>query len=319
MIHDLLTLNKHWAPWLVLLTTYAAFVVGKRIHATVGVLLFVLLISAIAHGVSTDTSLCIVLFAFFFAHLDRKREWLIMEWLYGLCLISSVVTLFQLGGAPWTRMGVSGNSSMNGCLIALTLPIALHRLGKGVAPKAMQGVMLALALVAIFATQASIPVGVLALITFYSATWWLAPMSLSVIALGYFLDPAFLSSSGRFQGWSMITKWWWESGHILTGWGTGAGAVIFNEQRQANPAFKHMAIWAHNDFLQVLFDNGVAGLLAMLAVMLAAMIHSYARPWLFKSIIAYAATMFFNFPLHVPIHASVGACLLWLAFRGKRE
>ncbi len=128
-----------------------------------------------------------------------------------------------------------------------------------------------------------------------------------VIAIAAVLAvPDLLSSTGRFGFWKYVFDMWVNSDKQMFGFGTGAGAVVFQHTKM---------IWAHNDYLQLLFDNGMAGLSAALVVLFYALKESLDRPWLFSSIMGYASCAVFNFPSHMPLHAFVGLSLVWFAHR----
>lgn len=316
---ELLAINTTWAPWLILLAAFAAWEISYRIHYSLGLLYFISLFRSLEFGV--EGSLILTLTAFFFCRLHPKHELKVVSALYAVCMMSIMITLGQFVLPFHERKGLSGNGSMNGCLIALLLPFALRRMKDFFSQAAICG----LAVLAVFGTLTSIPVGVLALIFltgghFYGWGFWgLLAGSCCIFGLGFSLSGGqFISSSGRFEGWQTILDWWKASDHYWLGLGTGAGTTIFGRQHFADPNFAQMGLWAHNDFLQILFDNGVIGLVVFILCFIYVLYHSYDRPTLFAANVGYSATAFYNFPLHVPLHALVGASLVWLTYRGKQ-
>ncbi len=235
-------------------------------------------------------------------------------------------------------MGISGNPSMNGCLIAITIHPAYKWLHAKVlhsdapawskqndAIKDGMAALVVLGAIACALTGASIPAGVLVVTCIACmisqegrVTWPIfygsAALALFVLGVGYALDPVhFFHSTGRFQAWRTIFDWWYSSGKILFGHGTGMGSVVFYNAARSDMSFGPF-YWAHNDYLQILFDNGVVGLASFLIALFYTLKKAFDRPWLFASLSGYAATMLFNFPLHVPVHAIVGAALVWFAW-----
>ncbi len=324
---EILALNKDWLPWLSLLSLGVAFNLGTKFHWSLGLLYCIIMQSGFRSGMGTETALTLTLIAFVFCNLPREWATKVAAAFYGLCTISTIITFCQLNEPAYSRMGISGNASMNGCLIAVTLPVSLQFLVSIVFPWSVIPLVFAtVAIVAVFGTQTSIPVGVLAIVILAQAFamrnlkhigWWVVVAVFS--GIGLFMNPThFFDSSGRIQGWKVIFNWWLESGEFWNGLGTGAGNIIF-----ANHAATHSTIgnmyWAHNDFLQILFDNGVIGLVSASIVLLYALRASFNRPWLFSAIGGYGAMAFFNFPAHLPIHALVGASLLWLAHTPKEK
>ncbi len=322
---DLSQLNKDWSWLLVCFGAIIAYDAGKSMHWSVGVFTFLVLVNALgSNPTAMASAFTFLMFVYFFSMLGRLWGNYLPSILDTICIVSVLLTLYQLVHVTVPRMGISNNISMNGCLIAVTLPATLYVQSQKKAHDVFLGILNALAVVAILSVHASVPIGVLFVvltswcIAAGSGIGWLSLFSGLLFGVGYYLEPAvFFSSSGRLAGWQMIVEWWWATGKIFMGLGTGMGAIVFDQERQANPAFSHMAIWAHNDYLQVMFDNGLIGLGALLLVVWYAMKRSFNRPWLFASVVGYAATAFFNFPVHLPIHAFVGAALLWLAHHGE--
>jgi hypothetical protein len=309
-MNRLLMIGKDWTPWLTLAMVCVSYAVGARIHFSVGALLFAVMVSAIQNSFMTDTAVLVLITAFFFTQLDRRYEWLVYEFLYGVCLLSTLVTL------TYSTKGLSSYPSHNGCMIALTLPIALWRLGKTSHAKYLQPLVFVLAVVAVLMTKSSVPVGVLAVVGALTSIW-LYPPIVGIVGVAYLMQPKqMFTSSGRFEGWAVIWEWFISSGRIFFGQGTGASEIILGNSMlmgQTHPGMN----WAHNDYLQVLFDHGAVGLGMLLSVFIFAAYASTSRRPLFCALMGYGGTMFFNFPLHTPLTAFVGASLVWLAFKGR--
>lgn len=100
---------------------------------------------------------------------------------------------------------------------------------------------------------------------------------------------------------------------------TGLGAGSFRPLAEAvqvsqTPERTIIFPFAHNEPLQILFEQGWAGLLLALLVLLEAMLRSLDRPYLFAAVCTYAATMPFQFPLRYYGSAFVGALIFREAF-----
>ncbi len=314
-----LTLNKDWTWMLVGMSVIAAYGAGKRLHYSVGVFTLIMLISSIMSDINPASAFTLLLFVGFFTCLSDAWSTYLKNILAALCGVSILSTLFQLGLPVHDRMGISGNASMNGCLIAVTLLPMLKVM------RVQRLILTFMGVVAIYSVYASTPVGVLFVVIAASclATQmfrkWIIPVGMALFGLGYALDSnSFFSSTGRFHAWATIWDWWVESGKIVFGVGMGAGNFIFDEASHLRMGFDSM-YWAHNDYLQLLFDTGVVGLTSALLMLAYALKRSWARPWLFSAIVGYAATSFFNMPAHLPLHAFTGASLLWLAHNGDES
>ncbi len=323
------SLNKNWTAFLIALGGVFCSHVGNITHKSLGIFAALYLAGAIR---LEDPSMLfgplVVVMAFY--ALTFMPQTTMKPILFVLCVLSIALTFIYSH-----HMGLSGNPSMNGCLIAITVFPAYNWLASKspkLTPKYQDALLFlcVAALVACVMTGASIPIGVLIVgsIAFMIADEGkitmplliaVIPVTVFALVVGWALDPAhFFSSTGRFEAWATIFNWWRASGHFVFGNGSGAAAVVFNNAMSIDRSFGAFH-WAHNDYLQILFDNGVSGLVAFLFAVFYTLRAAFDRPWLFASLSGYAAMMLFNFPLHVPIHALTGAMLVALAYRPKIE
>lgn len=316
---QILTINKNWEFFLALTSLLLCYQLWKRLHWSVGLFVAQLLLSATYLGHGIFACIAISLFSAGICAVPTSYIRYIPKVLAGIFVASLLVTV------TLTKYGISGNPSMNGCLIALLLPIAVRTIP--FRKRWHVPAVYLITVIAILALDASIPVGVLAVVFFSEAlcrSWKkyykFLPIGGVPFIIGYALNPSqFFSSTGRSEFWREILSWWWESEQIFTGLGTGTIELVLR-QKQVTEAIKYRTvIWAHNDYLQVLADNGILGLGSLLLVVFFTTKRSMDRPWLFASVMGYAAMAFFNFPAHVPLHAFVGCCLLVLTWMGDAQ
>lgn len=123
----------------------------------------------------------------------------------------------------------------------------------------------------------------------------------------------FLRSNGRMDFWELFIGNLFSSGKYLLGAGTGtlewAGPLIqiHNKTLEGTPGhWKGAAIWMHNEYLQVLFEQGILGLVLMLGLM--AICWQRAKPIWLKACLAGAAVCFLT---QYPIRFFLGQ--LWIA------
>ncbi len=107
----------------------------------------------------------------------------------------------------------------------------------------------------------------------------LVVMSLTLV-IGYAFSErgrGFIDDSGRFPAWKATLEDWRQPSpesapysHALTGLGVGSFSYVFHQQHDGefNKPFRH----AHNEYLQVLYEMGIIGLVLMLGAMV----------WVFK-------------------------------------
>lgn len=110
----------------------------------------------------------------------------------------------------------------------------------------------------------------------------------------FFTNSGFFSSNGRFAVWKDMLKWWYEHVDMWIGLGTGSfewAAPLIQNQPKA------IFIWMHNEYLQILFEQGITGLLLSLCLIVFCLFKSFKRPWLFSTIIGLLVCFCTQFPL----------------------
>lgn len=314
------------AQWTILhfaLTAFVCLGLAKNTHWSVGLFALVLLASGIHAGewqmVATSVNasmLGLALVMLFFSILGDRS--IIFELGFVVCMMSSVYTLY------WqNKLGFVANESMNGCLIALTWPLALARNSVYLAGKKELPLVITLvslhAWAAVFYSGEATPIMMLTAMVFaefyakkkYS---WMA-VALVPLGIGYLMQGDQLTAPrGRIDYWRNILGWWVDSGKILFGNGSGTGQIIFPTQGIIEHKPKWV-FWAHSDYVQLLFENGVIGLAAFGVLLYFLLKRSLSRPLLFSAVVGYAVCMIFNSPSHHALHAFFGASLVWLVYQ----
>jgi hypothetical protein len=84
--------------------------------------------------------------------------------------------------------------------------------------------------------------------------------------LGYSIDPEnFFSSTGRFKSYAHLLSWIYHGKHWMFGQGSGSFALVSNAMNHAGQ-LKTLVPWAHSDYMQMLFENGIVGLVFMILI-----------------------------------------------------
>jgi len=198
--------------------------------------------------------------------------------------------------------------------------------------------------------EASVPLVLMAVGVLVN--FWFEPSSTTLrlsrslkIALGVFgialclfigsrLNPNFYDSSSRFRiyklAWSLIwakeltmpisndqVAAFIDPDFWLFGLGQGTFSYWMRTLQENTGTLPHAwFLWAHSDFLQVWFEQGIAGLFLCIATGL----HAFKRAldkkahYLAESLAIYGASMVFQFPFHLPVHAFLGLFLLVMCF-----
>lgn len=324
-----------WGALMGALTLVYAYSIGKYLHPSVGLLFGICQLSAIkSFGwtfVARDsayTAFTALMFSSFFICFGDARAVLFRKFLALVCAFSVLLTLSQFSLDSFIRGAFSGNASMNGCLIAITLPFLVQMIERRTAPR---NLAIGLALLAIFMTNASIPLGAFGAAAFAFAVskyknlkslLKLTAFGAALSVLAFCLQPdSLLNPTGRFLFWERVFNWWVDSKTWLFGMGMGSADMVYQGLFESVARNQDDSIirWAHNDYLDLLFETGIVGVGAAIAATFYTLRASYNRPYLFAAVSAYVFTAFFNYPMHLPFHAFTGATLIWLTFRGVQD
>ena len=129
-------------------------------------------------------------------------------------------------------------------------------------------------------------------------------ISMAVLSLAYFVtgDELF-NSRGRLAHWDMFFQWWDVNANRLIGTGTGSFEWLGERiQNKSAPGIKEgVYLWMHNEYLQVLFEQGVVGLVLMLGLVYKCLQLSWKTPWLFAANAGVLVSFLTQFPLRWPL------------------
>lgn len=105
---------------------------------------------------------------------------------------------------------------------------------------------------------------------------------------------------------------------LFTGVGSGSFRPLSEPVQDSNfQTHRSIFPFAHNDWFQVIFEQGLIGFFLLLAVGLHAVYKALARPWLLASLLTYGAIMVVQFPFRYFGSALIGVFLLVEAFMGN--
>jgi O-antigen ligase len=253
---------------------------------------------------STLVALALILLG---THAFRRGTWLTI--FQSLAIVNAFWILIEW---PFHEpQGMLFNASMSGCLNAAIFPLFWS---KKKAPL-VSALLIPLSIVACHQSQPLallfIPIG---LYCIRRKEWDSLLIAAAVsLALGYFLcGDALFHSSGRLQVWADIYRFWIGADSKLLG--LGLGSFYYLGPLLTVQKYHLGFLWAHNDWLQILFEQGIVGLVLAVATFQRALVLIYRREALFSSLFVFGCFMIANFPLHNPISALFGAVLIRLAF-----
>lgn len=192
--------------------------------------------------------------------------------------------------------GLLANNSMSGCLSACLIPFSpiAGTVGALIArqsqPVALLFIVLGLRLIRrrrffklAVAIAASVVVG-------------------SLLSRHALFDP-----HGREQVWA--DAWSFFCAHDNPFLGAGLGAFYYIGPWLTVEKYHMGFVWLHSDWFQILFEEGIVGVIAAFIVFTQALYKSRRNEKLFAALFAYGAFGIANFPLHNPITALLGATL----------
>lgn len=144
-----------------------------------------------------------------------------------------------------------------------------------------------------------------------------------LVAIALHLDSwhGWVSDSGRFWIWGSCIKFWWHSGmwNVVTGFGAGTLRVLYPIIQMTDPTNSWPStyiLWLHNDWVQMLMEQGLLGFSAFLYLVYS-MFKRRREPGFQAVCAAFGGVMFTNFPFHMAPHALFGVLLVHAAFRGN--
>jgi len=117
----------------------------------------------------------------------------------------------------------------------------------------------------------------------------------------YFGD-LFLSESGRLKPWTIFLDYFFNYTNPLFGSGIGTFEWLGHFSRN-EPT--DVFLWAHNEYLQLLFEGGVIGLALGLTVLYETLTNSFKRKqaWLFATIVSIMVISLTQFPFRFAMSA----------------
>ena len=216
-------------------------------------------------------------------------------------------------------LGALDNPALDGMFIAMCYPLIAVKPDHTVMD--FKGTLYCLAalvlpILACVATGASTPLFLLGL--GIAVSFGTLPLAAIVGALtlgaGIFLQgrTTLFDSNGRVEIWRLSMEWWArEAPHWF---GTGLGTY-----EAFGPMLRTNAIWLHNDWLQILFEQGFVGLFLVTVLASAMLTRAWKRRWLLASVVVYFAAGFTQMPLRHFITAVFGAVLVKECFHDTQK
>ena len=197
------------------------------------------------------------------------------------------------------------NASLDASFIALMFPI-VWILGQKKSVQIPLSIFIVLAVVAAKSNTALLVLVITGISLFWEA---LVLVPLSYFALGH----KFAHSEGRIDNWKIMMGFWQD--HVNHLFGSGPGTYwILAQSIQAHKAGDQVWGWMHNDFLQVLFEQGLIGLGSVLFLYFMMLWKSFKKPILLSMVIGYGVIAMTLYPIHLFFFQLIGLALIALCF-----
>lgn len=216
---------------------------------------------------------------------------------------------------------VMNNASIDATFLACVIPLWLARRDNSILWKL---VLLALVLPCFFTFSASGIAGLgLAISMYYwsankfsiKSTIIGAGISGAVASIGYVMQKeALTAGSGRTHIWKLALKYFFQNDSKLFGTGIGTyhmygPALQMNEALDTGKDMIDGFFWAHNDWLQVMFESGFIGLFLALVFFIYIVVKARKIPKLFAGLVVFGTLAFVQMPLRQFVLTIIGAFL----------
>lgn len=272
---------------------------------------------AVKH-LSSNSFSVIILFGLFVV-MNRRSDFFLKGFLF-TGVVQCLATWYQyfLGVHESGRGGFLGNPSMSACFMAMVYPLVFSRK----VSVDIKAVLTLLFISSILLTGSAM--GVVGLLTVLVALviWMLSIMGnlyllpllvylpatafISYILIGNGFD--FLNDRDVIWQWGM--GWLYNFGNLFTGMGPSSSKLFLPYiQNKNNGATQDWFISFHNDWLQIIFENGIFVFLLCILLYFISLKKALDRPHLFTCLLVYGVIMIGNFPLHWPLTAFFGLVL----------
>lgn len=229
-----------------------------------------------------------------------QLEW--KSWIIFWRIVAALNACLMIGGAfTHTPYGLLVNASMSGCMAACLLPLLPF-------PELILSLLAALLSFRHMPYACLGAMGIIAIWQGRRFRHWLLLLipALPVLAMRLY------NSNGRGQTWALAWEFYKTHGQWITGYGGGTFQVI---GPYLTRPLGSLWFWMHSDWGQVLFEQGVIGLILVGSLYFVALYRAKSR--LFYSFTAFGVWAMANMPLRYPLTACLGACILREIFARK--
>lgn len=337
--------DVHWGPWFsvqLIIFFFLAKEIWQKIHPLWGVFSFWTLYSSLSiYGywfnryqnndavlrmaldkLSIEAAVTFICLVWLFLNMKRSTWKHVMNAIVIVGVLNGVYYLFEsyMGMSEKTNLqGFFGNTAQSAAVVALVTPFFFNW------NRWAWIVLTAFAFAVAYVAQSSMAyltltaaIGSMIFARLPNLARWacVIPMTLAIFVLGRLFDYQFLMfhKLDRLKFWPIVLKWWIDHKMLFIGAGNGTtwmlGPII--QKSGGMPVDQGFWVWFHNDWLQVLFEQGVIGfILALLAALLTAYrAFKTKQHALFAAIIAYCVYCFGMYPTNIAFTGLIGFAIV---------
>lgn len=295
-------------------------------------------------NVASKATLCFLIMIWFAERLSLKVMWSLVNAYIAVCVAHCFYAMYQIATLkpPLTFPATNGflpNISMGPSMLAMLLPIVIWK-AMGTKEKnyrRMYWAVVALFILMNYLHQSSISYAaiVASVVTLVFCTMTIifgkfrafaggVVLTALLIPIGAMFDNTWTNFTqiNRFKYWPMFFNWWWENASHAFGTGTGTFRHIGPVIQTMNPKYEEgWWLWAHNDWLQIMFECGIIGVVAAFCVGLVAIGRAYRSMHfgLVAALVSTGVVMAGNYPLRLAEFSTLVMLLVGIAFKMDTE
>lgn len=245
-------------------------------------------------------SILLVTFFTFILHKYEHKNSIkvVANFCFLFCVLESFLLVFN-------GYGILNSNSVDSTMIALMFPIMFQNICKGEYIVVFKIMIMVYTLIAILMTPGSTFYFIFAAYGFawaiYKKKWEWAAIGLIPILTGVFLlGDNILDSSSRIIAWKYYFTWFFDQSWIVWLFGTGTGTFYgLGPMLSEHYNYGITYVWMHNEYLQILFEQGIIGLILCLILYFKTLYDSRNRPELFLTFCGLGVAMLTQFPLRL--------------------
>ena len=281
-------------------------------------------------AVALDNYVAILLFGMLPFLLDETKFKSILQLLFAAAVFDAFFMLIRsvLFGATYCYAMLS-NSAIDASFIACLIPCAYHLIQK--TDRRNLGILyLTVMLTAIIVTKSSTGIAAVGIATAsylfmekgVKAIKTIIPLALSICGAAYFyLRGELLNPNGRYGIWRDAFNFYWHETHRAIGAGVGEfffwgpQIQLHTGNSTGSNGQQALFVWMHNDWLQILFELGIVGLVGVVILYSFLLKNSWGKKnYLFPVVCTYGFIALTQMPLRAFPFQILGACLIMQSF-----